>query len=182
MKKKYREQALSEMFKELKNKDFDTRENAMFQLGLMLERSNQGEQQLADAGDIYEDNLSREMLRMKLDDDEQNQVIEKLSQVIAMEKDSRPTAFWAIGKVKPALGISPLLGLIKATGHQLNTEAAYQACDALKRWLNAGVADDAIVKAQLNLQNPTELLERWLDSSDERLADTADDVMDLLDK
>jgi hypothetical protein len=179
MKKKYREQALSELFRELQHKDFDIRENAMFQLGLMLERSNQGAQ-MVDAGDIYEDNLSRELLRMKLDDDEQNQVVDVLSQVVAMQKESRPTAFWAIGKVKPSVGISPLLGLIRATGHQLNTEAAYQACDALKRWLSAGVGDDETVSAQLKLQDPTDIIRRWYDSSDDRLVDAADGVLDLL--
>jgi len=180
MKKKYREKALAEMFSELQNKDFDIRENAMFQLGLMLERSNQGEQ-LAEAGDIYVENLSREMLRMKLDDDEQNQIIDKLSQVVATHKDSRPTALWAYGKAKPQLGIVPLLALIQATGHQLNTEAAYQACDALRRWLEAGVADDEAVSAQLKLQDPTDVIKRWQESSDDRLANASDDVLDLLE-
>jgi len=182
MKKKYREKALNEMFKELQDKDFDVRENVMFQLGLMLERSNAG-QELADAVDIYEDNLTREMLRMRLDDGEQKQIVDKLSQVVVMFQESRPTALWAFGKVKPKLGIVPLLALLKATGHKLNNEAAYQACSALQRWLEAGVAKDEEIAAQLDLQDPTDLIEeRWLESTDDHLADSADIVLDLLDQ
>ncbi len=181
MKKKYREKALNEMFSELQNKDFDVRENVMFQLGLMLERSNQGEQ-LSVADDIYEENLTREMLRMRLDDNEQNQIIDKLSQVVVTQKDSRPTALWAFAKVKPQLGVIPLLALIQATGHQLNTEAAYQACDALKRWLESDDVEDALVSEQLKLQDPTKIIERWFKSSDDRLSRSADAVLDILEK
>lgn len=180
MKKKYRDKALNALFEELHHKDFDTRENAMFQLGLMLERSNQGDV-LADAPDIYSDNLSREMLKIALGKDEQNRVIDNLSRVIVTYKDSRPTAYWTLGKANGELGFVPLLSLIQATGHQLNNEAAYQACDALRRWLQAGVIDDASRAEQLNMQNPKSVLERWSDSRDERLADAVDDVLGLLD-
>lgn len=179
MKKKYRDKALQAMFDELHNKDFDVRENAMFQLGLMLERSNQGDS-LADASDIYSDNLSRDMLRMRLADDEQNQIIDNLSRLVVTHKDSRPTAFWTLGKVAGRLGFAPLLSLIQATGHQLNTEAAYQACDMLRRWLDEGIAEDDSIQEQLKLQDPTPLLERWLDSSDNRLANAADDILEML--
>lgn len=180
MKKKYRDQALNELFKELKSKDFDTRENALFQLGLMLERSNQGDA-LAHAPDIYSDNLSREMLKIALSKDEQNQVIDNLSRLIATQKDSRPTAFWTLGKANLELVFVPLLSLIQATGNQLNNEAAYQACDALHRCLESGVADDKSLAEQLKLQDPMPMLKRWSDSSDERLADSVDHVLELLD-
>lgn len=180
MKKKYRDQALNALFNELKSKVFDTRENALFQLGLMLERSNQGDA-LADAPDIYSDNLSREMLRIALSKDEQNRVIDQLSRLVATQKDSRPTAFWTLGKANSELVFAPLLSLIQATGNQLNNEAAYQACDALRRCLETGVMDNDAIAAQLKLQNPTSLLERWSESSDERLADSVERVLDLLD-
>lgn len=180
MKKKYRDIALNELLETLKNKDFDIRENALFQLGLMLERSNNGET-LSDAPDIYSDNLSREMLRMVLGKDEQNRVIDALSRLIATQKDSRPTAFWTLSKAKGELALIPLLALIKAVGHQLNNEAAYQACLALKEWLNSDLLDNEDIQEQLKLQNPTSALERWQESKDERLADAVDDVLELLD-
>lgn len=179
MKKKYRDKALQAMFSELHDKDFDIREHAMFQLGLMLERSNQGDD-LANVSDIYSDNLTRDMLRLQLSDSEQNQVIDNFSRVIVTYMDSRPTAYWAFGKVDGRLGFAPLLSLIQATGNQLNNEAAYQACVTLKRWMQEGVNDDELVTEQLKLQDPTPLLERWLDSSDERLSTSADDVLDML--
>lgn len=180
MKKKYREKVLNEMFSEVQDKDFDVRENAMFQLGLMLERSNSGEG-MTDSGDIYADNLSREMLRMRLDDDEQNQVIDQLSRLVAMEVDSRPTALWTMGKAKGELGVAPLLALLQAVGHKLNTEASYQACDALRRWLKDGLLNDDEIAKQVKLHDPSDLLDKWVNSSDARLATGADALLDLLE-
>jgi hypothetical protein len=36
------------------------------------------------------------------------------------------------------------------------------------------------VSAQLKLQDPTDIIRRWYDSSDDRLVDAADGVLDLL--
>lgn len=179
MKKKYRDQALNALLVELASKDFDTRENALFQLGLMLERSNQGNA-LTDAPDIYSDNLSREMMRMTLSNDEQIRVIDNLSRLIATHKDSRPTAFWTLGKANGELALVPLLSLIQAVGQKLNNEGAYQACDALRRWLEDGIADNDEYVEQLKLQNPTSVLKRWSNSSDARLAESVERVMELL--
>jgi hypothetical protein len=180
MKKKYRDKALNVLINELTNKDFDTRENALFQLGLLLERSNQGDT-LTNVPDIYSDNLSRDLLRLTLSNKEQNRVIDSLSRLIASYNDSRPTAFWTLGKANGQLAFAPLLALIKATGHKLNNEAAYQACDTLRRWLQEGIADDGDLMEQLNLQDPTPILKRWLDSSDERLTSSAEVVLGMLD-
>jgi hypothetical protein len=180
MKKKYRDKALNELINELNNKDFDYRENALFQLGLLLERSNKGDT-LANIPDIYSDNLSRELLRLSLSDKEQNRVIDSLSRMIATENESRPTAFWALGKAKGELAFAPLLSLIQATGYRLNNEASFQACDALQSWLQAGLAGDKNRAEQLKLQDPTPILQSWLESSDDRLVASAEDVLDMLE-
>ncbi len=180
MKKKYRDQALNELINELNAKDFDARENTLFQLGLLLERSNKGDS-LANVPDIYSDNLSRELLRLSLSDKEQNRVIDNLSRMIATENESRPTAFWALGKAKGELAFAPLLALIQATGYRLNNEASFQACDTLQRWLQDGLADDKNRAEQLKLQDPTPIIQSWLESSDERLVASAEDVLEMLD-
>lgn len=180
MKKKYRDTALNALINELNDKDFDFREHALFQLGLILERSNQGDT-LADVPDIYSDNLSRDLLRLTLSDKEQNRVIDSLSRLIVAYNDSRPTAFWTLGKANGKLAFAPLLALIKATGQKLNNEAAYQACDALRCWLQDGIADDGDLAEQLKLQDPTAILKRWSDSSDERLTASVEIVLDILD-
>jgi hypothetical protein len=179
MKKKYRDKALNVLINELTDKDFDFREHALFQLGLILERSNQGDT-LADVPDIYSDNLSRDLLRLSLSNKEQNRVIDGLSRLIVAYNDSRPSAFWTLGKANGELAFAPLLALIKATGQKLNNEAAFQACDTLRRWLQDGMADDGDLAEQLKLQDPTPLLKRWLDSSDERLTGSAETVLEIL--
>jgi len=180
MKKIYRDKALNALINELNDKDFDFRENALFQIGLLLERSNKGDA-LANVPDIYSDNLSRDLLRLSLSNKEQNRIIDSLSRLIATEKESRPTAFWSFGKAKAELAFMPLVALIQATGSQLNNEAAYQACDTLRRWLEEGLADDEDRAKQLKSQDPTPILQRWLESSDERLVESAELVLDMLD-
>ena len=179
MKKKYRDQALNVLINELNDKDFDTREHALFQIGLLLERSNQGGS-LTNVPDIYSDNLSRDLLRLTLSNKEQNRVIDSLSRLIAMDNESRPTAFWTLGKANGELAFAPLLALIKAVGNKLNNEAAYQACDSLCRWLQAGLADDKNRSEQLKLQDPTAILNRWQESSDERLTASVETVLEIL--
>ena len=180
MKKIYRDKALNVLINELNDKDFDFRENALFQLGLLLERSNQGDA-LANVPDIYSDNLSRDLLRLTLSNKEQNRIIDSLSRLIATDHESRPTAFWTLGKAKGELAFASLLALIQATGYKLNNEASFQACDSLRRWIEEGIADDKDRAGQLKLQDPTGILQNWLESSDERLVACAEDVLDMLD-
>ena len=149
-------------------------------MGLLLERSNKGDG-LANVPDIYSDNLSRDLLRLTLSNKEQNRIIDSLSRLIATENESRPTAFWTLGKAKSDLAFPSLLALIQATGYKLNNEASFQACDTLRRWLQEETSDEKNRLAQLKLQDPTPMLESWLESSDERLVASAEDVLDLLD-
>ena len=135
---------------------------------------------LTSAPDIYSDNLSRDLLRITLSDEDQNQVIDNLSRLIVTHKDSRPTAFWTLGKAKGELAFAPLLALIQATGKQLNNESAYQACSALQRWVDANVIGESERLEQLSLQDPTPLLKRWSDSRDERLGEVAANLLESL--
>lgn len=179
MKKVHRDKALAGIYEELKDADFDVRENALFQLGLLLERSNEPEN--TQMPDVYEDNLSRDMLKISLSDAEQNKVIAAVSQLIATRKDSRQTGFWVMSKVKGELAFAPMLALIKATGNNINNEAAFQICFALRKWLESGIAEKEEGREQLKMQDPTSYLEKWQNSKDERLAETAKIVLELLD-
>jgi len=86
-----------------------------------------------------------------------------------------------LGKAKGKLAFPSLLALIQATGYRLNNEASFQACDALQRWLEDGITDDKNSAEQLKIQDPTAILQSWLESSDERLVASAEAVLDMLD-
>lgn len=181
MKKAYRDHVLKGMFADLASKDFDLRENALFQLALMLQRTNSssaGPEMLL----RHEESLSREQLRIRLSDSEQRQIVDNLLRLVATRKESRASAFWTLAEVRADICLEPALALIQATGHQLNHEASYQVCQALRRWLTSEQMDKAHLAQRLARQDPSRVLKRWSESADDRLASRALSVIDTLQR
>ncbi len=181
MKKRYRDSALKGLFAQLQSDDFDRREHALFQIALMLQRqnTNTATQYMSD---LVGENLPRELLRLRLSPAEQGQIVDRLSLLVASRRDSRASAFWALGEVAAEIGWEPTLALLKSCGAQLDEEAAYQACHALRRWLET----EALTTEQVNMSVDTfdlvDILRFWADSSDERLRRAASMTMDRVRK
>ena len=168
MKMRRRIRALEDLLAQLGSKDFDTREFALFQLGLILDRSN-----LAEGDELATRNLSREHLRLRLPRDAQALVAEQLSQLALRSKESRASALWTMGKVDGAALFGQLLALISAFGKQLKDEEAYQACRALNKCLETGDDFSHSNRKSLRDGNLGTILERWRLGSDKRLQLTA---------
>ena len=178
MKKKYREQALGGLLAEVASKDFDTRENALFQLGLVLERSYQSKGDMAAA---YEENLDRQLLRLRLSDAEQIEVVDSVTRLIATEKSSRATGFWTLGKAKPATMLAPLMSLMCTLGKQLDTEARYQAALALF----TALSDETVYNTfrdQLEVNDPSDLIDEWTQADDKRLQAQAEKLAERIEQ
>ena len=177
MKKSRRLRALGDLLSQLDSNDFDKRELALFQLGLMLDRSSPA----ADA-ELAERNLSREQLRLRFSSDEQEMLAAKLSQLALRSKESSASAIWTLGKVEAGVLLGPLLALIETLGEQLADEAPHQACRALCKCLEESDQISAPMRARLRDAKLKSILFRWRDSRDKRLQRTASRALAMIER
>jgi len=176
MKKSRRMTAFNQLLAEAQSRDFDEREFALLQIALVMEQSN-----LVDhtrTPDIYADNLSRELLGLKLDAADQEQVVAQLVRMIAASSHNRETLYWALGKARADIGLPALLGLLKAQGKQLDDESAYQVVLALEGFIKEMAVERRTEYIRMN--DPAPLLKKWLKSSDDRLASIAGRLLERL--
>lgn len=189
MKKRRRLRIIEDLLAQMQSTDFDRREHALFQLGLMLERSNQR----ADAADWTARALTRQQMRLMLSSGEQAQVAENLAQLALCSPESRASAIWTMGKVAADILLHPLLGLILTLGGQLTGEAAYQACRALgkclEHYLEQSMEDSlkgnserasASVRASLRDARLLSTLKSWRSRGDRRLQQSAGEALALI--
>lgn len=176
MKRANRERAMNHLYAELKSAEFDTRENALFQLALMLRRS-QNARPSADWTDYDSEHLSRDLLRIRLSPADQERIARHLAQMMTTCADSRASVFWALSEVSAPVGFATVMSATAEFGDQLNDEAAFQACRALLKLLET---DEAVAsRANELLADPaaSPVLRRWSRSTEFRLAKSADAVI-----
>lgn len=155
------------------DRDVDERENALFQIALVLERhSNPMEDK------NYEGNLSRELMRLVLDERRQADTVQYLATLAKNKPTEATTVLYALSKARPHLLIGPLLTLLREKGMQFPSEANYEALQALDGCLKDG--GEAIVQA-VRASNPREWLLRCTESKDELLAQKAHFALARLD-
>ena len=179
MKKTYRDRALGGLYGDLQSKDFDVRENAIFQLFLMLRRDAQDSDSRQVPGYIH-DTLPRELQRIHLSEAEQREIVDQLLRMIARHQESCATGFWVLSEVPADIGFAPCLALLRAVGERLDSEAAYQASNALRAWLKSDALEKDQLKLLLSDHDPLAFVERWAASADLRLASCAGDVAEIL--
>ncbi len=172
MKKILRERALAELYAGLLDWDFDEREYAIFRLSLILQRS-QADAADRHAPDFYGENLTRDLLRIRMSTAEQREAAEALAQVMADFPKSRPSALWACSQLSTEIGLPLALAKAREYGGQLGDEAAYQVCRALAHWLTSGGLTQQFIDMQLDGAGRLRCVERWSDSADARLAQAA---------
>ncbi len=176
MKKRYRERALNVLFARLQSDDFDQREHALFQLAIVLRRSNSAGV-TNDMPALDSENLPRELRRLRLGDEEQDQVLHQLMRVIARRDESRATALWTLGGVAPDIAWTPTLELLARRGAELNREEAYQVCRALRRWLSSSGQSLALGNASGADFDPIGLIRVWSASDCEDLGGAARNLL-----
>ncbi|MCY4019898.1 MAG: hypothetical protein OXG39_10875 [Chloroflexi bacterium] len=177
MKRRRRMRALEDLLRQLDANDFDEREYALFQLGLILDRSN-----LEEGDELAARSLSREQLRLRLSRQEQKMVAEDLSGLALRVKEGRASAIWTLGKVERVALMGPLLALIETVGEQLADEAAYQACCALGKCLEKEDGISVPVHASLRDAKLKTILDRWRRGGDRRLELSASKAIAMIEQ
>jgi hypothetical protein len=163
------------LLREATSQDYDEMQDAMFKVGLVLERHNYPN---AMNSELYEEYLSRELLRLVLDDKRQSEAIDFLVAMVKARKQDADTFLYAMGKCKPTLVIAPLLMLINDLGNKWNNEGAYEAVVALDNCLKA--TDDS-VKDAIRANDPSQQLDAWAEANTEDLAIRADRVLEKVE-
>lgn len=134
MKQKYRKRALHDLLARMDDRNYDNREHALFQLALVLDRSNQ-RIEAAKLPEYYAENLSRDLLRLRLSQAEQAAVAARLARLVESKRQSRSTAVWTLAKLNAEIGLPVLLDLVRSIGEKLDNETAIQVCAAMRNWL-----------------------------------------------
>ncbi len=173
MKQRYRDRALKDLLDRLESRDFDRREQALFELAIMLRRANQ-RRTVDDPLSAAE--LSRELSRIRLALDEQRFIVDRLIRLVVSRRESRASAFWTLSAAAGQAGWEPALRLLKACGHELDDEAAFQACRALRIWLESGELSEDLVERGIAACDSEALLRRWSERGDARLRRAARDL------
>ncbi|MCY3781000.1 MAG: hypothetical protein OXG78_11870 [Chloroflexi bacterium] len=177
MKKRYRDRALNELLARLQSDDFDGREYALFQLALLLRRANRGS---SDLPEVDGESLPRELQRLRLSAEEQRRIVDQLTLLIARRQASRATAFWTLNEFTADVGWTPALAALEEYGHQLNDEAALQACRALRRWLTSSLVSAEQANETIGATFVKSLIVKWAAADDNRLSKEARAVLDRL--
>lgn len=160
-------EAWETLLEQAENGDYDEQQDALFQIGLILERHNPA---IEGEPDMYEEALSRELLRLTLAPSRQADAINDLLKWAIQDAAAADACLYAVSRAEVGLVIEPLLQFIQRQGPKMNDEVAYQTVVALDTCLRQGL--DA-VKQALAKYDPTAQLDEWQDADDDLLADKA---------
>ncbi len=122
-------------------------DNAIVQLALILENNT-----VSSANYPYEGTLSQELLAVRLDKEEQQQVVANLFELIRAGNPSKSTIYWAIGKATGEIALAPLVKLIQSQSYAgvFDEETAWQALIALENFIE--VQTDGALPSEVSSQ------------------------------
>jgi hypothetical protein len=163
-------EAWDQLLRDAISKDFDTQQFALFQIGLVLQRHNP---YVKPESDVYEETLSRDLLRLALDEKRQLDAVVYLMTLVRNYPGVADGILFAAGNAQPKILSTPLLNLLKEIGTKLKGDATYQALLALDGVLKVGGDSVRDAFKQVDLAS---LLEKWAESGDELTAEKAGKV------
>lgn len=159
--------AWDELLDQAENGDYDEQQDALFQIGLILERHNPA---IEGENDLYEESLSRELLRLTLAPSRQTEVLNQLLAWASQDASVADACLYAVSRADVKLMIGHLLEFLHQQGARLKPDAAYQAVTALDICIRSG---KQVVIDALATNKPDALLDEWQDDDDDLLADKA---------
>jgi hypothetical protein len=161
-------EAWDQVLREAVSQDYDEQQFALLQISYVLQRHNPQKKLESDAA---EETLSRELLRLALDESRQRDTVIYLCALVSKYPKQADSFLFAMSNAQAKILVDPLLDLLKVIGKKLNTDAIFQALLALDAAIKNG--GDAVVPA-LQKHNILPLLETWADNKDELVAEKAD--------
>lgn len=168
--------AWESLFSEMHEGDYDEQQDALFRIGLVLERHNPA---IVGEPDLYEESLSRELLRLTLNDARQRAALDALVQFAEDEPKVADAVIYALGRARAELAVESLLKLIDSQGKNWSDDAAYQAVFALDTFFRT---NGSVTMEALNQCDIRDLLEAWSVSGDDMVADKSDTVLSRIAK
>ena len=169
-------EAWEQVLREAVSQDYDEQQFALLQIGFVLQRHNPQKQLDTDA---IESTLSRDLLRLALDESRQRDAVIYLAALVSKHTKQADSFLFAMSNAQAKILLEPLLGLVKELGKKLKTDAIFQALLALDYAIkNAG---DALLPA-LEKFDILPVLEAWAENKDDTVADKADILAAKIEK
>ena len=154
--------------------DFDEQEYACFRVALVLDRHNTPHQL---DPILYEDNLSRELLRLTLDQRRQGDAVDYLAKLTENHPERAATTLFALTKANASLMLPQLLQLISSQGQNWQDNARIEAVNGLRAAIRQ---DQSHIKTIQQHPSVLPIIESWIDASDPTLATRAENLYDRL--
>jgi hypothetical protein len=158
------------------SQDYDEQQFAILQIGFVLQRHNPNQQLESDA---VEETLSRDLLRLALDESRQRDAVIYLAALVSKHTKQADSFLFAMSNAQAKILIEPLLGLLKEVGKKLKTDAIFQALLALDNAIKHG--GDAVLPA-IQKHDILPLLDNWADNKDDTIASKADILAEKIEK
>jgi hypothetical protein len=174
-------QTVNDILQRVKSGDECVQSESLLQISLILE-INTYCLEISDRINQYGNLLTRDLLLINLNKDEQNEVINYLKELALSSDDFIGKFLWLIGKAIPSIGIEPLLILIQRYSNKLDDYESYQALISLDNFLlfdDEGILNEDI-KNHLQQRDITPFLLSKSLSDDPRLAMLAKRILEEL--
>jgi hypothetical protein len=168
-------QAWEQVLRDAVASDYDDQQHALFQIGLVLQRHNP---HIIPDSDVYEETLSRELMRLTLNHQRQRDAVDYLVTLVSNKPASADAFIYAMSNAQPLILAEPLIALITRKGATLSDDAAYQALMALEGILKYGAEAESEQVIESDIYT---VIDDWADRDDALLGDKADNVLDKLD-
>lgn len=149
------------------SKDYDKQQLALFQIGLILQRHNP---HVKNESDVPEETLSRDLLRLTLNEERQANALEYLGALVRKYLKQADSFIFAMSNAQPKILVEPLIQIFEDKGNKLTDEAIYQSLMALD---NAFKQDSDAVKKVVEKHDILPLLDTWAEYDDSLIADKA---------
>lgn len=161
-------EAWEQVLRDAVSNDYDEQQFALFQIGLVLQRHNPLVKQESDAP---EETLSRDLLRLTLNEERQRNALEYLGALIRKYPKQTDSFLFAMSNAQPKILAEPLFLLLAEMGKKFNRDAIYQALMTLDTLFKQ---DATILKQFAQKHDILPVLETWAEHDESLIADKAD--------
>ncbi|MEO1291126.1 MAG: hypothetical protein AAFV93_25610 [Chloroflexota bacterium] len=167
-------EAWEQVLRDAISSDYDEQQFALLQIGMVLQRHNP---HISMEVGAEEDALSRELMRLSLNEQRQSDAIQYLVTLVRNHPKNADTFLYALSNAQAKLLAEPLAKLMLDLGKKFSTEAIFQSLMALDGVVKQ--ADEAII-ANLTEHDLVPLLDDWSENGDSLIANKADVLADKI--
>lgn len=167
-------EAWEQVLREAISNDHDEQQFALLQIGMVLQRHNP---HISLEPDAEEEALSRELMRLSLNEARQSDAIQYLVTLVQNKPKHADTFLFALSNAQPKLLAQPLAELLLEVGKKLSTDAIFQSLMALDGVVKQA---DASIVAVLTEHDLVPLLDDWSEHGDSMIANKADVLADKI--